>query len=385
MNAPLRYRPTVVALPADGALSRTFFDTRQHLPGRAPLEQKDYAGFERHALFHDVYLTPDGRAVEAVGPPLVNLARAVLPLELALPEHGGQTLRHRMRHYDRVTVHRFELPRTLRDSDALELRLSFRHGQVEELVAHRMRFPHATLHVTTIQKNNPLRWILDWLDWLALIGVERVLLYDNGSDEADELFNALSSDADTRPALVFVDWPYAYGPVRSYYNQFAQATQNNHAHRCFGNATWMGHFDVDEYPLVRADPILPGSLRRRVNALGARTGLLRLDSHWIPDVRDEDSDVLPTVRDFDYRERAARGRAHKYLVRTRALRMANTHNARLLPGWAWRTPSAADSCFLHYKPLTTRWRDYATRGEREPFDPAQHVPERTVINALAAR
>lgn len=271
----LRYRPNLVALPADGALSRTFHDTRQHLPGRAPLEQRDYAGFERHALFHDVYLTADGLAVEAIGPPLVNLATAVLPLELTLPGENDTPLRHRMRHFDRVTVHRFALPRALRGIDALELRLAFAHGQREELVVRRLPLLPVTLQVTTLQKNNPARWIIDWLDWLALVGVERVLLYDNGSDEADELFDTLSSSCagpSVRPALVFIDWPYAYGPVRSYYNQFAQATQNNHAHHCFGTATWTGHFDVDEYPLIGSDPQVAGSLRRRVTAAGSRTG-----------------------------------------------------------------------------------------------------------------
>jgi len=385
LSAALRYRPTPISLDANGPHSRTFHDTRQHLPGRAPLEASDYAGFERHALFHDLYLSADGRAIEAVGPPLVNLAGEILPVTLTVPADEGRGLRHRMRHYDRLTVHRFALPRALHGHDSLDVHVTFAHGQREERALRRVALAPVTLQVTTLQKDNPLEWIVDWLDWLGLLGVERVLLYDNGSRNADALFAALSRSADARPSLVFIDWPYAYGPVRSYYNQFAQATQNNHAHRCLGRAEWTGHFDVDEFPLIASRPPVANALRRRVDAAGGRTGLLRLDSFWVPDVRDAASDVRPTVRDFDHREREARGRAHKYLVRGRALRMANTHNARLRPGWTWRTPSVTDACFLHYKPLTTRWRDYAARGERERFDPALHVTERAVIDALAAR
>ena len=331
----------------------------------------------------------------------------MLPAKLTLPGKGGRALAHRMRRHDRVTVHRFALPRALAGSDALDVRLAFAHGQVEELAARRTRLPPVTLQVTTLQKDNPIEWILDWLAWLGLAGVERVLLYDNASAGADALFGALldACAGRTLPALVFVDWPYAYGPTRSYYNQFAQATQNNHAHRCLGGAAWTGHFDVDEYPVASAGPDGdpyggpgggpsggpsggPGTadaLRRRVEAAGSRTGLLRLDSHWMPDVREDAPDVLPTVRDFAHRERAARGRAHKYLVRTRALRAANTHNARLRPGWAWRTTATSDACFLHYKALTTRWREYAAREAREPFDPARHVGERRVLDGLGAR
>ena len=86
--------------------------------------------------------------------------------------------------------------------------------------------------------------------------------------------------------------------------------------------------------------------------------------------------------DVYYREHAARGRSHKYLVRTRALRMANTHNARSRPGWIRRSPPTTDACFLHYKPLTTRRRHYGSRGESEPFDPERHVAETSVIEAL---
>ena len=35
----------------------------------------------------------------------------------------------------------------------------------------------------------------------------------------------------------FVDWPFPFGPVRSHYNQFAQASQVVHASLRFGNAS----------------------------------------------------------------------------------------------------------------------------------------------------
>lgn len=386
-----RVRPVPVSLAPAGALARTFDDARQHLPGRPPLERRDYAEFERHALFHDVYLAAAGDAIEAVGPPLANLARHVLPVVATLPAHADRVLPHRMHRHDRVTLHRFALPRPLHGADVLEARFAFAHGQSAELAVRRRLLPPVALQVVTLQKDNPAAWILDWLDWLAVTGVERVLLYDNGSADVTAIEAALAARAArlarghgraAAPHVVLVDWPFAYGPTRSYYNQFAQATQNNHAHRALGGATWTGHFDVDEYPVVGADPDPRGSLRRLVDAAGRRTGLLRLDSHWVPDLRAAPDAGMPRAHDFAHRERAPRGRGHKYLVRGRALRMANTHNARLRPAWAWRSVPPADACFLHYKALTTRWREYAGRETRETLDPTLHVADARVLDYL---
>ena len=399
-----RVAPTPVSLDPDGPLAREFLDPRQHLPGRPPLAPADYVDYERHALFHDVFLAPDGRAIEAVGPALANLGRHVLPIEATLAGFDGRTgrpvgagagapLAHRTRRRDRVSLHRFALPRALHGREALELRLAFANGLAVELAVRAGpadRAPAPALQVTTIQKDNPIEWIADWLRWLGLVGVDRVLLYDNGSAEATtlpaRLGEALAAvpPPGPLPAVTLVDWPYPYGPPRSYYNRFAQPTQNNHAHRRFGTAAWTGHFDVDEYPLVGADPVAAGSLARWVGRAGPRTALLRLDSHWAVDVRDPDpARGRPSVHALDHRERSSRGRAHKYLVRSRALRYANTHNARLRLGWAWRHPPVAEACYLHYKPLTTEWRDFAARGAPEPFDPARHVEDRRVIEGLA--
>jgi len=53
-----------------------------------------------------------------------------------------------------------------------------------------------------------------------------------------------------------------------------------------------------------------------------RWGLLRFNSFWVPDVEDVLTQCagnrLPTVRDFNYRERQARGKAYKYIARNRS-------------------------------------------------------------------
>lgn len=376
----LHYRPQAILLPTDSRVTRRFHDSRQHLPGRAPLDESDYAGFETHTIFNDLFLHADGRAVAALGPPLVNLARHVEPIVLTAVDARGlrSRLPHRYRARDRVTMHRFALPPRLHHVDRLDVELRLGNGQEHTLALRRPGLSPVGLQFVTLQKDNPLDWIVDWLHYLRSIGVERVVLYDNGSQAADELQAGLAR-LESDLSIVFVEWPFPYGPVRSYYNQFCQASQNNHAHQCFGAAEWTGHFDVDEYPVGAALSGLPDYLRR----CGRFTGLVRLDSFWVPRLEGQDVGRRPSVRDFPIRERETRGRAHKYLARNRALVMANTHNGRVRFGYRRRAPRAGELAFLHYKPLTTEWRNYATRGGAERFDPVRHVEDRSVITRMA--
>ena len=376
-----RYRPVVVRLPANGPLARNFADPRQHGPGRPPLEPGDHLEYDRHSVFHDVFLSPAGDAIEAVGPPLVNLAEDLLPLRAELDD--GTRLRHRMRRLDRAARHRFELPVSHRDRDAVDLRLRFAYRLDVRVTARRVRLEPVALQFATLQKDNPAEWVLDWLRYVAAQGAGRVLLYDNASADADALFARLADEAPLDVA--FVDWPHPYGPTRSHRNRFCQATQNEHAHRRFGAARWTGHFDVDEYPVCRNAP----DLVRMLAAQPPRTGLVRLDSHWMPDVRDPAGRAAPDgieplhrVRDFEFRLRQPRGKAHKYFARAGAVRLVSTHNARPRLGWFRRSPPPSDACFFHYAALTTDWRRDGARGAREPFDSTVHVRDTAVTERL---
>lgn len=364
MPAPLIYVPTPVASPRSAERTRRFEDPRQHLPGRPPLEACDYASYDRHAIFHDVYLAADGRAMEALGPPLVDLADDLLPVEARLDGEDGPLL-HRCHRWDRVTLHRF-VPRARAGRrepiSGRRLSLRFADGTCDELAIARPSLAPVEVQFTTLQKDNPVEWIEDWLRYLADIGVERVLFYDNASTNRDAVLARLSS-AELPLALVWIDWPYPYGPARGHDNQFSQATQNSHAHRCPGGAAWIGHFDVDECPSGTLADDLHGLLARTPG----RIGLLRVDSCWVPDVGG-DRGTPPRASDFIWRDRTPRGKARKYPVRSRALRVANTHNARLRIGWFRRTLDPARARFLHYRALSTGWKKHAPRTGRDVVD-----------------
>jgi len=374
------YRPSPLSLPEDATEIRRFFDTRSHLPGRPALTETDYEGFERHAVFHDVYLSADG--LRAIGPPLVNLAKTLLPVDVRLIDESGQSgepLSHRMVLRDRVAFHHFRLPEKYRSAAELQVRIRLANGNETTLDVRRQAPEPVFLQFVTMQKNSPMVWIMDWLTYLAELGVQRVILYDNGSDNFAELRDALQAAPDALD-IILVDWSYVYGPVRSFYNQFSQASQNNHAHQCFGNAGWVGHFDLDEF-LLCADG---QSLRKRLEQLPGRIGCLRIDSYWMLNLEGTgpDSERLPTIRDFPWREKKPRGSAFKYLVRQSVLKEAKTHNGLLKFGYFRLRPKPEKLVFMHYKALTTGWKTYWNRQVREPVNPDLHVQDRRVLVEL---
>lgn len=405
MASVIVHRPIALSLPEHSRRTRRFLDKRSQLPGHAPLGPSDYAEYDTRSIFHDVFL--DGEDICAVGPPLLNLAREVLPARLRVRMANGSlsdVLRHRLRKGDRVLTHRFRLPVGLRDADEARVSINLATGQQAELCVHRPALAPVFLQFATLQKNSPFRWIADWLGHASRLGVDRVILYDNGSDDSAALPDRLRA-LTLAPEVVLVHWPYVYGPLRNYRNRFSQPSQIAHVHACFGASVWSGNFDIDEYPLVgpgtesvvgaSASPDAGASylLSERLSRCSPRTGLLRLDSYWVPRLEparpnagstNANHAALPTARDFALRERQLRGKSYKYLLRRKALREPRIHNARLRFGW-WRALARPDDLvFLHYKALTTGWKQYHDRQSLEAVDPSRHVEERRVQASLAA-
>ncbi len=382
-----RYSPSPIVLPETGALWRRFHDHRSNRAGNPRMLDADYAGYDRHTIFYDVFVDAHGACLRAVGPPLVNLKRHLLPIRMHIAGMS-KPLPHRMSRHGRVTFHRFDLPDEVLQAGPVSYSCQLGDTLESTGVVERVTLAPVNLQLTTIQKNNPVEWVLDWLQYYTQLGVERVLLYDNGSDNIDALASALANCTDIMD-VVLIDWPFLYGPAHSKYNLFCQAAQNNHAHQCFGQSQWTGHFDVDEYLTFRDGLSLTQMLRQ----VSRRTALLRFDSFWVPNVDSGNNqsqlrtvdDALaktkPTVRDFQYRERKARGKAHKYIVCQRLLRLANTHNGKVKFGYRRQAVPLRDAAFLHYKALTNNWKSVG-RGDAEPLDTHRHVKDLSVIEVL---
>ncbi len=133
------------------------------------------------------------------------------------------------------------------------------------------------------------------------LGVERLILYDNGSQNYPEMEEALKAGPDDMD-VVLIPWPFNYRPIRSFYNKFCQAGQSNHANQCIGQAEWCGYFDLDEYPVDYKHQNLVKILKNQSRWVG----LLRIDSYLSPNILSDEVTSLPTARDFRYRDKQPR-------------------------------------------------------------------------------
>ena len=368
----LEYKLNSLALPASSPLLREFHTRKTHISGDPELGEADYEGFDRTTIFYDLTLDRTARELVAFCPPLVNLEQVLLPATFEArrsSSDGWQRLSLRRHKRVKHELWQLPLPRSWRGAESLEVRVRFADGTGGEFVARRSGLRHVFQQWSTLQKDNPPEWIVDWIRYAATQGAERVLLYDNGSQDFEGLGEICSRIAEELE-VVLISWPFPYGPSRSHYNQFAQGAQLNHASRVLGSCEWQGFLDVDEYPVA------PHGLDALLRKQRPWRGLLRVDNYLVPTMKGELTEgVTPRAIDFGHRELRLRGRAHKYFSRPRALHEARTHNGRVRPGYTRGPVSPSKLYFLHFNHLTTDWRGYGSESRLKEweFNPEQHA------------
>ena len=159
-----------------------------------------------------------------------------------------------------------------------------------------------TLTVTTLQKDNEIQWICDWILWHArLHRVERVVIYDNGSRNRIRLKEKLE-DLKISLLCVMVDWHFPYGvyPFTSTRQGFL-----NHCRLRFPvDGGYCINLDIDEYLASPAATSFWEYLQTKdQNEL---LGVLNFKECKLPNVRNLGEHTSSVPRVFDYRYRFKR-------------------------------------------------------------------------------
>lgn len=110
--------------------------------------------------------------------------------------------------------------------------------------------------LVTLQKNNPIPWIKQWINYhLDIHNIEGYLIYDNGSTDysISELENQL---ADLNCEITIVNWPYPYGPQGSdnapWDSDYGQYVMLEHAkYRYLSNSKLVLNNDIDEFIVTK--------------------------------------------------------------------------------------------------------------------------------------
>ena len=238
------YYPQAVYLP-DG-IERVVPLEQQELIGHLlPKQQQAY--YDSKTLFYDIFV--QSNRLICIGPPFYNIGA---PLAI---KHKGKNLRFKLVSYDRwkgPEVIDIKIPSRWAKATQLDLEFVFKEftSEVSYHYHKNISLAQKDLCLVNLQKDNPLIWIRDWCLWhIRVHGVQRIVLYDNGSSYWPTLDKELV-EIDEEVELILVHWPYKFGPIPDVLGRYryANAGAFNHFHLFFGMQTsWCINLDIDEF------------------------------------------------------------------------------------------------------------------------------------------
>ena len=227
-------------------------------------EKKDY---DYKTVFYDAVHIEGSSVIQVFGPPMLNLIK-----ELGQPvffiESKYCRWSRRVGSFGKFEEWTIIIPRNVASTDFLTI--LFSKNQTYQLkINHVSRQDSYRLLLTAIQKNNRIRWINDWHHYYRdTFGVERLVLYDNGSTVYEDNLEKLLHDDS-----IVVQWDFPYGPSISHDNKFTQIGALNHCRMVFGRNARIFSFDIDE---ILVDP--RGVIRRDID----RYAVHYVSSYFVP-------------------------------------------------------------------------------------------------------
>lgn len=386
-----QYTPNPVFLPLSARIRRELRVKRPRF-GDMPFSAAELRQYDETTLLYDIFLNAGNDRLFAVGPPLLNLRPICTPLRLCVRDGRDQwssPLSYKEAECDKTTaIYEFDLPKGRLDpplSVALEMGGNLR----QQVVIPRSSSAGCRLAMVAIQKNNRHHWISDWARYHHDLGVERLVLYDNASEDADGLRATLAALPDGLD-VVLVDWPFKYGPARGWGNRYAQRGMLNHVARKWDDANWVLNVDIDEY-------VVPGrgvdNLREWLDTRKPRDAILRFRRYNCPILERYRIDDLSqvSVRDFPIRMKQARDRSPKYAFRPAKVSCLTPHWGKTVRRGRSVDLEADVLCAFHYLGIATGWKDEMHRiagrversNRREQYSETEHVEDLAVIDRMS--
>lgn len=161
----------------------------------------------------------------------------------------GTYIPHRLDSWEPAILIDFEHPELaslISGSDSGLLEIEIAAGSHQQAFELSTRLPEAYDVTMSVIIKNENRWIKHYLDYyLDCLEVDHIFVYDNLTTDRDELAVILKPYI-VNGAVTYILWDYRW---RNRYDrkQIGQPPQQSHTLNRFGNCTWIGFFDVDEF------------------------------------------------------------------------------------------------------------------------------------------
>lgn len=320
------------------------------------IEYSEFPYFDWKTIFYDVFYDVKDACLIAVGPPAFNLKEKVKKLDLLV---NGQhaTFTHEEHGEYKISILKARV--AIEDDSEFTVRFVFEEFEVTHTLKPQV-LPEGKRVLAAISKNNEVGWVDYWVDFYRNhYAIDDVYIYDNGSDNVNELKSALAGKAHVIP------WDFPFGPGGKTINMFAQVGALNHCLRRFTKHGTLFNFDIDEL-LVASKEKVDEHLKR---------GVVYFNSYMVP-YKDPGKSRY-THGDFVYRYPALKETARKFVCRYDAVDIISYHNT-----WSrWNVPFSkklrrnkplkflsGEGYFLHFMAISNKTQPELKRFEEVSVD-----------------
>ena len=309
------YKSNSVVLPPNSKTKRIFptknrlyevtnMDTRVDLHDTmpSPYQYNILArNLDTRTVFFDVYIDWNTKILFGIGPRLFNLENELFPMEIYV--NGNNTEFKIYQQGNLLFIKSKRLPSSLPKSVHIELVFkSFTHSMNLDLQQCQQSIESnssAPITISTLQKNNDIQWVLDWILYhRRLHNVERIVLYDNGSTNRNELIENLKA-LEPEVKIIFVDWPFPYG-IKPY-----KATQDGSLNHCRIRFPvkhgYCINLDIDEYLVRSGEKNLLDYLNASLSY--PFPGVCYIKECKVPNITKSNRLTVPRLLDFHFRFR----------------------------------------------------------------------------------
>ena len=289
------YKPNSISLPASATVQKIY-------PMISEIDSDVQSKIDYSTIFFDVFYDAAKNCLVGIGPEMLNLEKHLCPMEIKV---GRRSVDFELRHIKHLTFLKTE-SLDVQHAVRLDVEFAFRtfskllsiNADSGEKVIHNTDSNTHHLTLTTLQKDNHIIWISDWIVWHHKShGVNRLVLYDNDSKSRDALVRMLSQ-LSIDMNVVFVDWCFPYGTGKPPFI-YCQLGSLNHCRMRFSvEGGYCMNLDIDEYLFLSE-----GTLQDYLDCkfIIPRIGSLAVRSISIPDLCPEENDIPVRPWSFFYR------------------------------------------------------------------------------------
>ena len=177
------YIPNSITLSNNSRWKRVIPDIEKY-------NQSQLDKLDTNTVFYDIFLDRSRKRLLGVGPRLFNLKNDIFPLTLFV---NNKQVKYRLVQIKNlVFIESNQFSKSLSETVKVDLRFKSFERTVKINWKRDEYFLSKSdkllLTISTLQKNNNIQWISDWILWhRRLYNVRRVVLYDNGSFNQKEL------------------------------------------------------------------------------------------------------------------------------------------------------------------------------------------------------